>query len=140
MRSCCAVALPGKKGCTVWVAHPAVAADLRVDIRQAMPMHDVAPTVFFLSCLLHMHLVDGLCNPLAPSLQAGKHFTLSRVSQVCVVYPKRCVLCLCDWSHQPVLQTTQSNLPMIQFCHLDRCLLRYFCYKDMPDLVPCPAD
>lgn len=77
MHSYCAVALPGKKGHRVCYAHPAMATDLRVDVRQAVPMHDVAPAIFFFSCLLHMHLVDGLCNPLTFSLQADKHFKAS---------------------------------------------------------------
>lgn len=55
-----------------------MAADLRVDIRQTMPVHNVAPAVFFFSCLLHMHLVDGPCNPLTPNLQPEEHFTLPR--------------------------------------------------------------
>ena len=52
------------------ISHSVVAADLRIDVTQPMPVHDVAPAVFFFS-LLHMHLVYGLCNPLTLSLQTS---------------------------------------------------------------------
>ena len=91
---------------------PFMAADLRVDMRQTMPVHDVAPAVFFFGCLLHMHLVDGLCDPFTLSLQAGNYFTLGRCESTLVP----CILCCCVTPlHQLLLTSADYTARTAQF-------------------------
>lgn len=87
-------------------------ADLRIYVRQTVPVHDVAPAVFFLGCLLHMHLVDGLCDPLTLSLQPDKHFRLAD-SSTCRE-PFQCT--------QPCLQALTVHFAHVGLT-LDQCLL-----------------